>query len=108
MMNVGDLFPVQCSPGFVCVISMPSETAELRVSCDCGEAAVWNWGGRVVSNGRMLDEGTSGTRLAAQRAAQNALERRLERAGMRSYSSAPYSWKELLETEIVSLLLPGS
>jgi hypothetical protein len=45
----------------------------------------------------MLDEGKSDTRLAAQVAAQYALEERLQRAGLQRVNSAPYKWKEQVE-----------
>lgn len=78
---------------------MPSDAVHLRVSCDCGERAVWSWSVRIANNGTMLDEGTSDSRLAAQIAAQYAIERRLKKAGLRFSTQAPFKWKEVLEAD---------
>ena len=90
---------MNCSPAFVSAIRLPSETIELRVSCDCGERAVWSWSVRSVNSGAILDEGTTDARDAAQSAAQYALERRLKSAGLQRFTQAPCKWKELLEAD---------
>ena len=87
---------MKCSPSFVCAIRLPTGSIELRVSCDCGERAVWNWS---VRNGEMLDAGTSDTRDGAQIAAELAFDQRLRRTGLKRYADDPFKWKELIEAD---------
>jgi hypothetical protein len=74
---------------------MPTETIELRVSCDCGASVVWCWVVRIVNDsGTMtLHEGTSDTRIAAQMAAQDIFEQRLPRAGLSSLFARLEIWE---------------
>ena len=76
---------------------MPEDGVELRVSCDCGERAVWSGSVRLSSNDALLDEGSSDSKVAAQIAARYALDRRLKKAGLKRLKRGPLKWKELLE-----------
>ena len=75
---------------FRCIIRFESTTVELCVSFQTPE--VWRWSIQL-SNGIMLEEGTSATQLAAQMATQRAFEKRLLRAELGRHIPETYLWK---------------